>query len=172
MHLSNTASKETTESTSRGRSGEEDSHTETAFVTTIPHGDVVGDTGEETTLSETESHTSDKKTGIVGDETHEGSANSPDKHDDGNPNGRGSALHHQVGRNFGGDVEREEHSKGNLHPSQQSSDTNYSGDRTHIVVETLHSKIFFETSETSVTDVCSVEERETGNIVSALVIPE
>lgn len=111
-------------------------------MTLVPHGDVEGNTREQTTLCDTESSTSNQETGIALHDTHEGCDNGPNNHDEGNPERRTRLLHHQVGRNFSENVEGEEDGKSD------------------IVIETLEAKILLEGTETSVTNVGSIEERQ------------
>lgn len=143
LHLHDTTSKETTESTSSSSSREENSHAETALMSLIPESDVVSDTGEETTLSETESHASGEKTTKVIGDTHKGCDDGPGDHDAGNPDGGTEALHGHVGGDLGCDVEGEEDGDGDI-----------------VIPLAGHAQGLFETSELSITDVCTIEERK------------
>jgi len=114
IHLSDTSSQETTKGTSKGSSGEEDCHAETAFVTSIPHGNVKSNAGEQTTLRETERHTTDQETDIVGNQTHEGHGDTPSKHDNCEPERGAGLLHHEVAGNLSRHIPGKEYCQSNL----------------------------------------------------------
>ena len=64
------------------------------------------DTGEQSAFSETKSSARREQAGIIGDQAHECATYSPGNHGGGKPQRWSSELHHQVGWNFGGNIER------------------------------------------------------------------
>lgn len=67
-------------------------------------------------------------------------ARGPEEHDEGEPDGWARALHHDVGRDFGGDVEGEENGEA------------------VVVLEAVEVEVSFQMVETSIADVGAVEE--------------
>ncbi|CCC11857.1 unnamed protein product [Sordaria macrospora k-hell] len=111
LHLQDTTSQKTTESTGGGSSGEENGHAETALVTPVPHCDVVGNTREETALGKTQARTHCHQAMVILDNAHKGAANTPGNHDGWDPDGGAEALHGHVGGDLSKDVEGEEDAK-------------------------------------------------------------
>lgn len=68
-HLVDAECQKTTEGSSSGSSGEEEGHSETAFVTSVPHGDIIRDTRKQSTFSDTEENAHGNKTTKVLDQT-------------------------------------------------------------------------------------------------------
>jgi len=145
IHLRDTTSQETTESTSKSSSREEQSHPVTAFMTPIPHGDVERHTGKQTAFSNTEGHTSNEQARVIVDQTHESHNNTPCHHNDCQPQGWAGSLHHHVTGNLRGDIPWEEDGQRNLEEQHISvvitDQCRQSG--TNIIVQTFHPKIFF-----------------------------
>ena len=107
VHLHDTTGEQTTKGSSGRGGGEEDGHTQSALVTLVPHGDVVGNSGEETTLGETQCATCGDETGKVGDKTHAHAAYTPGDHDGWDPDRGAEALHGQIRRDFCRHIEGE-----------------------------------------------------------------
>lgn len=142
FHGGNGSRQETTERASRRSRREEDSHAETTFMASVPHGDIVRNTREQTTLRKTQQRSRGQQSSVVRHETHTSSDDSPGDHDGWDPERRLPVLHHHVGGNFGDDIGGEEDHEGD------------------VVVEALHAEGGFETGETSISDVRTVEEGE------------
>jgi len=70
VHFRNSTSKETTESTGKGSSREENGHSETTFVSSVPQSNVPCNTREKTTFSESKSHSDNEETFEILNETH------------------------------------------------------------------------------------------------------
>lgn len=159
VHLGDGSSQETTEGTSKSSGREEKSSAETELLTLVPatssmsvRGDqlkierylrkVVVDTREQTSLCDTKEESARVQTSFVVNDTHQGHDDTPDEDDGGEEDARRPPLDSNVGEGLETGVRDEENGEGN------------------VVVVALHFQGRLHLGNTSITDVCSVQERQ------------
>jgi hypothetical protein len=141
-HLGYPASKESTKCSCSSCSREEQSHSETTFMATIPHRNEIVDTGEQSTFSNAKENTACEKTAEVLYQTLASHDSAPGDHDESQPQAGANTLHHHVAWDLGRDIEREEDGK------------------CDVVVQPVHPQVSFETDKTRISNIRAIEVAE------------
>jgi hypothetical protein len=141
-HFGYPASKESTECACSSCSREEQSHSETTFMATIPHSNEIVNTGEQSTLGNAKEYTACKKTAEILYQTLESHDSAPGDHDESQPQAGANTLHHHIAWDLGRDIEGEEDGK------------------CDVVVQPFHSQVSFETEKTRISNIRAIEVAE------------
>ncbi len=86
VHFNDSSSQKPAKRSSCYRCREKDSHTEAAFITSIPQSNIEGDAREESTLCYTQRRSCREQPCEVVNQAHKCAANCPRNHDRGDPN--------------------------------------------------------------------------------------